>query len=863
VTDDRLEILQAALRERYAIERELARGGMATVYLARDLKHDRAVALKVLRPELSAILGADRFLREIRLTANLQHLHILPLLDSGDAGGFLYYVMPYVESESLRRRLEREGQLPVAEAVRLTTEVAEALDYAHQQGIIHRDIKPENILLSRGHALVADFGIALAVTQAGRDRLTETGLSLGTPAYMSPEQATADPRLDGRSDQYSLACVTYEMLAAEPPYTGPSAQAIIAKRFSEPVPHLSSVREVPAGVEQAVTRALSRMPANRFPTVFEFAHALGLTEPAPTVPRALSRRAVGVMSALAVLVLVAAMGLLLSRPSSRRPTVQRQFTFTGRAAMPALSPDGKSVAYVSGYRALLVQPAEGGEPVTLVPPARFLGYPRWTRDGSAIVFWMFRDSTELAGTWMVPSAGGPARRLVHDIPPFDTGPDSMTLLIAPREKRRLEVLDLRTGHAQRAIALPGSVPEISRVSWSPDQRLVAAQAVDRTAWLIPLDSGVPRPFARDLPCCYKKTLAWSRTGDHLYYLHGPQGAVDLMRIRVDRRTGRPLDRAVVAQSLRSSDDIDIGRDDYLIFSQVTRSNQIYAVQYDQGRPAHILDAHSVASAGTGALTGVTLSADGERVAYGRSAGELNTIEVVPFASGPAQVVARSYNKLNPLAWAPDGGRLAFADQDSSGARLMEVELPQGSPQRLGSANTGGWASWAAGGRWMLYPDFLGHRFAFLDVDAQRESFLTLPDSLGTSYLASAISPDGRRAVLSTIIRWTDWGALWLGSADGSNWQRLRDPFGQSEAIAWLPNGWVYIANDRALNTEYGVSRLELWRMRVPDGPPEFVAPLPDGCVRVALSADARRAVCTLSRDASDLVLVAGFDGAAP
>jgi serine/threonine-protein kinase len=273
VSDPR-DQLQADLADRYLLERELGHGGMATVYLARDLKHDRLVAIKVLRTDLSAVLGTERFLHEVRLTAQLQHPHILTLLDSGEGGGLCYYVMPYVEGESLRQRLQREGQLPLDEALRLTREVAEALDYAHQQGIIHRDIKPENILLSRGHALAADFGIALALTQAGGDRLTETGLSLGTPAYMSPEQAMAEPRLDGRSDQYSLACVLYEMLAGEPPYTGPTAQAIVAKRLGQPVPRLSTVREVPTAVDAAVTRALARAPADRYQTVSQFAEAL-------------------------------------------------------------------------------------------------------------------------------------------------------------------------------------------------------------------------------------------------------------------------------------------------------------------------------------------------------------------------------------------------------------------------------------------------------------------------------------------------------------------------------------------------------------------------------------------------------------
>ncbi len=267
--------LAAALADRFTIERELGRGGMATVYLARDLKHDRPVALKVLRPELAAILGVERFLREIRLTAQLQHPHILTLIDSGEADGFLYYVMPCVEGESLRERLEREGQLPLNEALRITRAVASALDFAHGRGVIHRDIKPENIMLHQGEPMVADFGIALAVSTAGRERLTETGLSLGTPAYMSPEQASAELKLDGRTDQYSLASVLYEMLAGVPPYTGPTAQAIIARRLTDPVPPLRTVREtVPVAVERAVMKALARVPADRFASVVAFAQAL-------------------------------------------------------------------------------------------------------------------------------------------------------------------------------------------------------------------------------------------------------------------------------------------------------------------------------------------------------------------------------------------------------------------------------------------------------------------------------------------------------------------------------------------------------------------------------------------------------------
>ncbi len=263
-----------ALRDRYVVERELGRGGMATVYLARDLKHDRPVALKVLHPELGLSLGAERFEREIRLAAQLQHPHILPLFDSGEAQGRLWYTMPYVEGESLRERLRREGPLPLSEALRIAREVALALDYAHRHGVIHRDIKPENILLSEGQALVADFGVARALSGAGGERLTETGLALGTAAYMSPEQAAGQRALDGRSDIYSLGCVLYEMLAGEPPFTGPTPQAVIAKRFTEPVPHLGAVRDVPPALEQVLARALARTPADRFGSAAEFGTAL-------------------------------------------------------------------------------------------------------------------------------------------------------------------------------------------------------------------------------------------------------------------------------------------------------------------------------------------------------------------------------------------------------------------------------------------------------------------------------------------------------------------------------------------------------------------------------------------------------------
>ncbi|MBW8770238.1 MAG: protein kinase [Gemmatimonadetes bacterium] len=278
--------LSAALAGRYRIERVIGRGGMATVYLADDLRHRRKVAIKLLEPELAYAVGAERFLREIEIAAGLSHPHIVPLFDSGDADGQLFYVMPFLEGESLRDRIDRERYLPIDDAVSIARQVASALDYAHARNVIHRDIKPENVLVYEGEAMVADFGIALAASAAATRRITGTGLVVGTPEYMSPEQAL-DEGVDGRSDQYSLACVLFELLAGEPPYSGPSPTSIIAKRLMDPVPSVRRLRNtVPTPVDEAIARALSKVPADRFATAGEFATAL--TAPAPARPRATS-----------------------------------------------------------------------------------------------------------------------------------------------------------------------------------------------------------------------------------------------------------------------------------------------------------------------------------------------------------------------------------------------------------------------------------------------------------------------------------------------------------------------------------------------------------------------------------------------
>jgi serine/threonine protein kinase len=403
-----ISLLNKTLSGRYQIEREIGAGGMATVYLSRDIKHDRRVALKVLNPQFAALLGPERFLAEIRVTANLQHPNILPLFDSGEAKGLLFYVMPYIDGESLRARLERERQLPVDEAVRIAIAVAGALEYAHQHGVVHRDLKPENILLEAGQPFLADFGIALAVAKAGGERITQTGLAPGTPQYMSPEQATGARDVDGRSDIYSLAVVTYEMLVGEPPHTGANAQAIIARVITDKPRRLRNSRDrVPAHVDEAVDVALSKLPADRYATANDFAGAISgrVSTPVPIVAwRSAKRVSTVVIAAVVAAVSVLSFVLAAKIRPPNRAAAPRFFSVTLPDSAPmvpsrdpwdiasralAISRDGRSLVYSTG---------KSGGPVHLMlarlDAGSFLplrgtdsaGLPAFSPDGRSVAF---------------------------------------------------------------------------------------------------------------------------------------------------------------------------------------------------------------------------------------------------------------------------------------------------------------------------------------------------------------------------------------------------------------------------------------------------------------------------------------------
>ncbi len=498
--------LQAAVAERYRIERELGAGGMATVYLAHDLRNDRRVAIKLFRPELSAVMGTERFLAEISVTGNLQHPHILPLFDSGTADGLLFYVMPFVEGESLRQRLDRERQLPIGDAVRLAREVADALDYAHRHGVIHRDIKPENILLHDGHALVADFGIALAVQKAGGQRITETGLSLGTPQYMSPEQATAEREIDARSDVYSLGCVLYEMLAGEPPHSGPTTQSVIAKILTEKPRPLASLRDtVPEPVADAVHQAIAKLAADRHASASALSAALGQAGTGATRAGAAvgpPRRSSGaaVITLLVIAAFAAAAGWALGRRSSATTT--------------AFPPSRLAIlsAVVGGSGGAI-----GGRQVAITP------------DGSAVIY---TATAEGVGNRLM------YQRLDQDQPTPIPGSDGFaTAHVDPDGARVIAVSGRSNKVLPLAGGLPGStaLPGTAFVSWHPDGSLWFSRSPYSALARIRPGVDTIEIMLRDLPGLRLQQIL--DDGEHALVVQAPVGASSGPALLLELATG--------------------------------------------------------------------------------------------------------------------------------------------------------------------------------------------------------------------------------------------------------------------------------------------------------------------------------------
>ncbi len=785
--------LTAALADRYRLERELGAGGMATVYLAQDLRHDRKVAVKVLRPELAAVIGAERFLAEIKTTANLQHPHILPLFDSGEADSFLFYVMPYVEGISLRDRVTREHQLPVDDAVRIAREVAGALDYAHRHGVIHRDIKPENILLHDGSALVADFGIALAASKAG-SRMTETGMSLGTPHYMSPEQAMGEREITARSDVYALGCVTYEMLAGEPPFTGPTAQAIIARVMTEEPRRLAiQRRSVPPQVEAAVLHALEKLPADRFATAAQFAEALAgqgpaittrlaATSPGSFAAGAVWRRRFHFASAVALLAIgLGVWGWARARSAGPRPIEQRYISLGDSVQLQteiltgpplALSPDASRLAFVGDTLARLwIKRREALEP-QLLPGTDHASSPVFSPDGR----------------WLAYVADGHLRKVRVEGGPSATIADSAGggfglawlddgTLVFPD----LSLLGLRrvseSGGAV-TVALPdsdfkGLAPMLPTPL--PRARGVLFQAcgsgcVTMGLHVLDLRSGRHRLLLNDV------TMGWYLPSGHLLYVRRDGVALvapfDLSTLEV-RGAAVPVLQGV-AQTLAITD---------LAWS--ASGTVVYAVG---GLNATIVTLQQAGRGGVGApfdpswtgdFNSFALSPDGRRVAVGVSTpGAGLDIWIKQLDKGPFTRLTFSGRDRRP-AWSPDGREVAFVRDSGSGGDIYARAVDGGGSERrlvhLDRATQE--VTWSHDGQWILVRTETGAagNGDILAVRANGDSGMVRVATSASTELQPAMSPDGR------------WVAY--ASSDAGASQIFVRPFPNSDAGRWqVSNG---------------------------------------------------------------------------
>jgi eukaryotic-like serine/threonine-protein kinase len=857
-----LDRLTTALAEHYRIERELGKGGMATVYLGEDLRHQRRVAVKVLRPDLSAIVGAERFLNEIRVTANLQHPHILPLYDSGSADGLLYYVMPYVQGESLRDRLSREKQLPIDEAVRLAKEVASALDYAHRQGVIHRDIKPENILLQDGTALVTDFGIALAVSQAGGKRMTETGLSLGTPYYMSPEQATGDRQIDARSDIYALGAVLYEMLSGDPPHTGSTAQAIIAAVVTEEPRDIATRRpRLAPHVAEAVHRALEKLPADRFASAAEFAKALegaalttGRFAAAPSARRGARRRWLPAALLVAGLVVGLAAGRVLFRTPPVRETRTR-LTFTGDASAPAVTPDGHWLAYIGGQcrvvgggsscdGAVVVQALPRGAPSVIVDSAIGISGLTWSPDGANLLLAM-RPAGGQPGLYVVPRAGGVARKVAGLAPNFDFA-DDRTVAANQRGGSAIRLVDIASGQVKDSIVLGDGRWVLNTLSFNPLNGLIAFGGFKGSAYYM----GVANRRGRILDSLNTPVGGggWDPDGRHLLiYEIGSQSVGRLMRLAVTgsgRFAGRPVEYlgGLVPNQMTG---IAITPNGY-VFGDAGQTVDVWA--FTTSGAARRLT-HSSAW-----YFDPAIAPDGGRVAYVKQDSWGANVYTVPFAGGDERPVTSDSGSRQLLMWLPGARAISDIVLTGGGASAFDQEVTDlGTGLRRVVTTAPGTViiRWLPDGT-ALTEEITGRMLAVVDSAGRTIHQLPLPDSLG-ELTGLAASPDDRELAAAAMqpgvarifaVRIAD-GALRhiadLSVAPGVHLVLHR----------WATDGFLYFSR------QAGLAQPDLWRLPARRGTLERFAALPIACSQgtISLARDAREGACLVYDNRPDLWLV--------
>lgn len=679
--------LQAALGAAYRLDRELGQGGMATVYLAEDLKHHRKVALKVLRPEIAATLGAGRFAREIEVAARLQHPNILPLLDSGEAEGIFFYVMPYVEGESLRDRLARGGELPIADAIHIMMEVADALSHAHAHGVVHRDIKPDNVLISGRHALVADFGVAKAVTAAtGYQLLTSAGVALGTPAYMAPEQATADPHQDHRVDIYALGVLGYELLAGRAPYAATTAQQMLAAHVTaEPEPVEKYRASVSPALSQIVMKCLAKKAADRWQTADELllhleplATPSGGTTPTgavlatgPGLPRRMLMALAGVAAALVVASLVWAAWRRL-RPAERAWELSniRQVTREPEIEfMPAVSPDGREVAYARGYSGsmhIYVRDAEGGRALPLTAErAGAQGYPLWSPDGRRIVFLQY-DIDGLAGAFAVPRMGGSATPV---------GRAGLRWVWALRGD---SVLDQR-GDSLFIGSADGewetfvtAAADLHSAAWSPDGARVAfvqgnAQYIsDRdignwapsSIWTVGVHGGAAVRATAERGGAFHESPAWLPDSRHLLLVSNSGGPRDLYVVRLGA-SGAPRGEMQRVTTGLEPHTVSVAADGKAAaYSRLNVRTNLYWLPVPRSGSVSIREASAVTT-GNQLVVGDDVSRDGRWLTFDSNREGRSNIYVMPAAGGEARRLTRGQGENWSPNLSPDGREIVF------------------------------------------------------------------------------------------------------------------------------------------------------------------------------------------------------------
>jgi eukaryotic-like serine/threonine-protein kinase len=830
VTADLADRLQKALEGTYSLERELGAGGMATVYLARDQKHDRAVAVKVIHPDLAAALGPERFLREIAITAQLSHPHILPLFDSGRADGLLYYVMPFVAGESLRGRLERERQLPVEDAVRIAEGVAAALEYAHRRGVVHRDIKPENILLADDSVLVADFGVALAVTNSAGRRMTETGLSLGTPQYMSPEQAMGERTIDGRSDIYSLSCVLYEMLAGEPPFTGPTTQSVVAKVLTEAPPRVTALRPAtPAPVAAAIERGLQKIPADRMASAADFAAALRApTPPGPpsspeaagaddSAPAARVRRwqTIAVSSALVAVVAIGlATAFWLRRPAGAGDAnlqLARQLTFEGTISQVAISDDGAWLAYTTNdcnadhsacMSALEIREVDGTQSVRILSWPQLGLHVRWSPDGSTVVFTGSPDSTA-PGVYVTSRLGGSVRRITSGDDALTFTGDGRALAVAePRGGGQMLVrYDAHTFARMDSTTLPREFRIMDLASSPRDGRMAAveeARVKFPTVLLLSADGRVLDSAALryDAYEGAREVIRWDPSGSAVMCsVVRPGVADDLMRLPVrGGRFGSHRGEVALGQVPTGYQGaFDVARTGRVAVVVVPTIHNLALRSLDAGHTAW-----TPLLSRTGYLEWPTISPDGARIAETATDNLGDNIYVIPVSGGAPRALTAARGTREDLHWSPDGHHISYYD-DVRG-RIGIVSVTDGVEHV--SAVQAEYNSWL--GSNALVVARTGTAFVVLDTLEHPVDSMRVADSVGVSSFIEANPATGQVAYWSDV-------AGGLVSVDGHSGRTVAIARSARPlvAIGWDRDGSLYATGPR---TPLGGSQRSIFRV---------------------------------------------------